>query len=280
MACAQSVHQWLGAMYDQKKLELGQLVDVLGVTYDFSEHILRIKEGRKEELFEEIKSILESGLLEPGHAGKLKGKVMFAASQLWGKVGRAFLLAISERQYSKSLGKDQKAQLGKALEHSLRQWLKLIESGPPRQLKQAAPAKADIVIFTDGFFPDPRRSETGPARVGAVFFDRRRLLPAQFSEVVTEDVLDTWIPRATQIFMVELVAIVLVLETFRHYMQDATVLLLVDAEAVEGALVKGYSARSDVSLLVGQFWQLAQVLIAAIYINRVPTDANRFDGPS
>ena len=107
---------------------------------------------------------------------------------------------------------------------------------------RAAPSKADIVIFTDGFFPDPRRSETGPARVGAVFFDRRRLLPAQFSEVVTNDVLNTWIPRATQIFMVELVAIVLVLETFRHYMQDATVLLLVDAEAVEGA-PRGQTSR-------------------------------------
>ena len=75
MECAQSMHQWLGAMYDQKKLQLGQLVDILGITYDFSELILRIKEGRKEELLEEIKSILVSGLLEPGHAGKLKGKL-------------------------------------------------------------------------------------------------------------------------------------------------------------------------------------------------------------
>ena len=80
--------------------------------------------------------------------------------------------------------------------------------------------------------------------------------------------------------MVELVAIVLVLEMFKHYMQDATVLLLVDAEAVEGALVKGYSARSDVSLLVGKFWVIVQVLNAAIYIDRVPTDANCSDGPS
>ena len=62
--------------------------------------------------------------------------------------------------------------------------------------------------------------------------------------------LSTWIPRKTQIFMIELFATVLALETFRHYMQDSTVLLLVDAEAVEGALVKGYSSRSDTSLLV------------------------------
>jgi microcystin degradation protein MlrC len=98
--------------------------------------------------------------------------------------------------------------------------------------------------------------------------------------VVPSAVLDTWISRVTQIFMVELVATVLVLETFRHYLQDATVLLFVDAEAVEGALVKGYSARSDVSLLVGKFWQLAQELNVYIYVDRVPTDANCSDGPS
>ena len=209
---------------------------------------------------------------------------MFAASHLGGKVGRAFLLAISERQYfkpPKSIGRSKEyvIPLGKALEQSLRQWMRLIEFGPPRQLKRAAPSKADIVVFTDGFFPDPRRSDVGPSRVGAIFFDRRRLFPALFSEVVTNDVLSTWIPRKTQIFMIELVATVLALETFRHYMQDSTVLLLVDAEAVEGALVKGYSSRSDTSLLVGQFWELAQVLNASIYIDRVPADANCSDGP-
>ena len=98
MKCAQPVHQWLGAMYDQKKLRPGPLVDILGITYDFGVFILWIKEGRKELLLEEINSFLVSGLLVPGHAGKLNGKLMFAASQLWGKVGRAFLLAISERQ--------------------------------------------------------------------------------------------------------------------------------------------------------------------------------------
>ena len=63
-------------------------------------------------------------------------------------------------------------------------------------------------------------------------------------------------------------------------MGSSALVLLVDSEAVEGALVKGYSARSDVSLLVGQFWQLAQSLNASVYIDRVPTDANCSDGPS
>ena len=40
-------------------------------------------------------------------------------------------------------------------------------------------------------------------------------------------------------------------------MQGMKVLLFVDSEPVEGALVKGYSARSDMCLLTGMFWRLA-----------------------
>ena len=183
-----------------QRRKLGPVVDILGITYDLSQLLLLIKESRKKDLIEEIEAILEADILEPGHAGKLKGKLMFAASQLWGKVGRAFLLAISERQYSKTLSKEQKAVLGTALEQALKQWLRLVNNGPPRELKPVIVAKADVVIFTDGFFPDPRRSEKGPARVGAVMFDRRRAHPVQFSEIVPQEVMDKWLSCATQIF--------------------------------------------------------------------------------
>ena len=57
-------------------------------------------------------------------------------------------------------------------------------------------------------------------------------------------------------------------------------LLLVDAEAVEGALIKGYSSRSDVCELVGVFWDLVLECKSLVYIDRVPTDANCSDPPS
>eukprot|EP00971_Amphidinium_carterae_P246359 4893121-Amphidinium_carterae.1 len=58
-----------------------------------------VKESRRRELLAEIGDILKRDRLEPGHAGKLKGKLLFASSQLWGRVGRAFLRPLSERQY-------------------------------------------------------------------------------------------------------------------------------------------------------------------------------------
>ena len=116
--------------------------------------------------------------------------------------------------------------------------------------------------------------------MGAVMFSRTCALPAQFSEVVPIEVIRHWLPRSTQICMVELVATVLALHTFKAYLKGKTVLLLVDAEAVEGALVKGYSARSDLCELVGVFWDIVLDLKALVYIDRVPTDANCSDAPS
>ena len=86
---------------------------------------LEIKADRKEDLVSEINSILESGLLDPGTAGKLKGKLMFGASQLWGKVGRAYLRVISERQYMR-FPVGPKFGLDPPLRAALRQWVALL----------------------------------------------------------------------------------------------------------------------------------------------------------
>ena len=86
-------------IFDQKKLQLSSSPTILGVTYNLSEMQLEIKPDRRSDLTAEIQGILSSDVLDPGTAGKLNGKLMFGASQLWGKVGRAFLRVISERQY-------------------------------------------------------------------------------------------------------------------------------------------------------------------------------------
>ena len=111
-------------------------------------------------------------------------------------------------------------------------------------------------------------------------FARDRAMPAQFGEVVPDDVIRTWLPRATQRCMVELLATAVAFKTFKDYLANKTVLLLVDAEAVEGALVKGYSARSDLCELTGVFWDIVLDLKSLVYIDRVPTDANCSDGSS
>ena len=283
---AEMVHFLLGAKFDEKKLQLAQDPTILGVTYDLEAMRLLIKDSRKVELIEELKAIKHTGSLVPGQAGKLKGKLMFGASQLWGKVGRAFLRAISHRQYEKPISfRDQSEtldhdQLTPALEFSVDQWINLIARGPPREIGDTDPRPSDVVIFTDGFTPDHRKEESGPSRVGGVLFDRSMKNPVQFTSEVFDHVIEKWIPRKTQIVMVELVAAVLALTSFGSKLKGKFVLLLIDSEAVEGALIKGYSGTEDVCELVGLFWDLAAALKCQIYIDRVPTDANPADYPS
>ena len=276
---AEHVHFWLGAKFDQKKLQLSTEPTILGVAYNLKLMQLEIKKERQEEITSEIQSILNSGLLDPGTAGKLKGKLMFGASQLWGKVGRAFLRVVSERQYLRfPIGREFK--LDDPLKEALGQWKFLVNHGPPRPIEMAGERLVDAVIFTDGFTPDPRSSDRSPDRVGAVIFDRRLRKPRQFTAVIPDKVKRKWLQRTTQIVPVEMIATVLALQTFEDRVRGADILLLVDSEAVEGALIKGYSSREDLCLLISLFWEISFKFKCRVFIDRISTDANPSDWPS
>ena len=90
----------------------------------------------------------------------------------------------------------------------------------------------------------------------------------------------SWLPCKTQIVMVELIAVVMALEAFAPEIAGQRVVFLIDAEAVEGAIVKGYSAREDICLLVGRLCETLAALDVCAYFDRVSTDANLSDGVS
>ena len=73
---------------------------------------------------------------------------------------------------------------------------------------------------------------------------------------VDEDVKEKWLPRLTQIGMIELLASVVAVEHMAKSMAGKTALLFVDSEAVEGWLVKGSSSPEDQEDLVSTFWDL------------------------
>ena len=156
----------------------------------------------------------------------------------------------------------------------------MVNEGPPRPIESASAKLVDAVIFTDGFTPDPRKKERLPDRVGAVLFDRRLKRPMQFTSAVSKAVKRRWLERSTQIVPVEMVAAVLALETFADRIRGSDILLLIDSEAVEGALIKGYSSREDLCQLISVFWDLAFQLRVRVFIDRISTDANPADWPS
>ena len=102
--------------------------------------------------------------------------------------------------------------------------------------------------------------------------------PRQFSEVIPVSVSSKWLKRTTQIIPIEMIAPILALATFRDRLVNADVILLIDSEAVEAALIKGYSSKSDVCELISLFWELALKLRCRVFIDRV--DASPADWPS
>ena len=140
---------------------------------------------------------------------------------------------------------------------------------------------SDYVVFTDGFFPDPRElgGDRQP-RVGWLVLERETGASFCGSWNIPEPLLQKWLPRRTQIVMIEAFAAVLVIEGFRFAMSDKKVLLFVDSEPVQAALIKGYSSKDDLCSLVGLFWELCAEASIAIYVDRVPTDTNPSDGAS
>ena len=123
----------------------------------------------------------------------------------------------------------------------------------------------------------PHQGALEPPRIGGV--RSQASPPVQFTEV-PDDVISRWIPRKHQIAMVELLAVVVALETFAESLKDKFALWFVDSEPVQGALIKGYSAKDDVCELVGVVWQISLKLRVNIYLDRVPTDMNPSDFPS
>ena len=277
---AKFLHHVLGIRTDEKKLQLTSKPVILGVQYDLEALVIRLTEERKEDLLTEIEAILEAdqgrGKLLPAQASKLRGKLGFGATHFWGKVGRAFFRALSERQYS--VHKRSSVEPGGALRACLVQWARIISNGKPRSLEAIEDPETDAVIFTDGFSPEEGSEE--PSRIGGVLFDKRLPKPVFFTMPVDQETIDQWIPRSNPISMVEMFAAVIALTTFARSVQGKKVLLMIDSESALGGLVKGYSAKEDLCRLVGIFWDLGLKLDSMIYLDRISTDANPADDPS
>ena len=113
-----------------------------------------------------------------------------------------------------------------------------------------------------------------------MMFDRRMNAPVQFTARVPEILKSRWLTRKTQIIPVEMLAPIVSLETFSSRLFRADLFIFIDSEVVEAALVKGYSSREDLCLLVSVFWDLVLRLQARVFVDRVATDANPADAPS
>ena len=128
-------------------------------------------------------------------------------------------------------------------------------------------------VFHRWFFtrPEVLREEAGSDRCGD---DRSKIDLSRtiYCGIVPQKVKAQWLDRKTQIVPAEMLAPIIALSTFESRLVGCDVLLFVDSEAVEAALVKGYSSKSDLYDLIEIFWDLVFKLRIRVFIDRVATD--------
>ena len=197
------LHTCLGVDFSVKKLQCASLVNILGIEYNFDKMLLGLLDQRRKDLLEEIDHCIDTGRLEPGQAGKLKGKLQFVASHYRGRYGRSFLRALSERQYSRCV------YMTPVLSRVLKFWRHLLGlKGCPRSMQSRDEEDCHGVLFTDGWSPDPQLPEQAgkPDCIGWVFFDTRKGDVVYSSYTIPAALRALWMPRQTQIAVVEAAA--------------------------------------------------------------------------
>jgi hypothetical protein len=167
------------------------------------------------------------------------------------------------------------------IKQALLLWRSILREGSPRPIPNKIGGPADAIICTDGFTPGPfDKDQSKPPRVGGVIFTKWRKAAIVFSSKVSQDIIDTWLPRKTQIAQIELLAMVAAFDTFGSELSGKRVIALIDNESALGAAIKGYSRVDDVSHLVTRLWEIINRHSIIVYFDRISTDANISDGPS
>ena len=134
-------------------------IQLLGaeITFDTSHLRACLPARRRTDLMNDIRQILAYNQLNPGQAAKLRGRLGFSQSLLFGKVGRALLQPLTQRQYSKATGRGR--PLSDELSEALRWWLGALECAPPRSIPYVI--VKPVLVYTDA---------CGAGHISAVLF--------------------------------------------------------------------------------------------------------------
>ena len=137
-------HNALRIVVEDDKCDEGGQIEFLGVVAQPSSGGVKvsISEERKQKLLECIREILCTGSFPRESAYPLGGKLSFAQTMAFQKVGRSFFPLIYQHDRSPS------DVLGKALRNDLEWWVQFPEESKPKILRSLS-KKVDLVAYTD-----------------------------------------------------------------------------------------------------------------------------------
>eukprot|EP00435_Cladocopium_sp_Y103_P008039 s5736_g2.t1 len=267
---------WLFAETGDKCKPFDECCEALGVLFNLSQSGMRIATvhntaSRIEELCAFIDKVMEERSLNSKTAQRLRGRMQFADSQIYGKVGKRCMRVLadfSECRRTLLLDKDI---------FFLKLFREMLVSDRPRSIRPVDERNA--LIFTDACYEKENRD--WPCGLGGVLLlpDGRK---AFFSLLADESVRICLGERHKKqiIFEAETLAALVALKLWKDDLDCFRCFFFVDNEGSKFSLLKGCSDNKTVDLLAEEFVRTESQCEAAIWISRVPSKSNISDEPS
>ena len=227
---------WIFAEEGDKAQPFDLHCSALGVVFDLGsastgKALICNTESRKVELCEELLKVVKEGRLMKKQAQRLRGRMQFAESQLFGRTGKRCLRVLADFSEGK------RSVLTNKDKFFLQMFRNLLEANIPREV--LALSSENVLVFTDACYEAEHPS--WPCGLGGVLFaggkvkyfslavdlEMRRL----FGEGVKKQI----------IFEVETLAALLAADLWQTEFGNKRVVLFVDNEGTKFSLLKGLS---------------------------------------
>ena len=198
-------------------------------------------EERVEELLRELDEALRTKMLPRSEGEKLRGRLQFASSQVFGRKFRRLLKVLSNHvtQGRKTLSQHTQSCLSDIRE--------LLPQNTPRKIEAS---QAEVFhIYVDASF-----AYSDYSGLGGMIVDMSKKVISFFSVEVDRRTLGDVMAKGqkTVIQELEMMAVLEAMKVWKRVIKACRVVMFTDSEAVRGAFLKSWSANDDSDNIVFQ----------------------------
>ena len=278
---SESLFNLLGIQFardGKKAVDWDTTVKTLGVQFNLrpSEQkgvvLLGHTESRIEELKNVLNSFLESGVMTPKDAERLRGRLQWFESFAGGRLAQQALRKLSSLA---SHGRTQKALSGAEL-IALEFLRDRVLSAPPMRIQSTN--FRTWLIFSDGACEGEQNKE---GTVGAILVNPEGELTQYFAEKVPTRLMDKLLSHSAHpIFELELVPVGCAMSLWGPQMRHSQCVVYLDNEAAKGALSHAATNTEHGQKIIERFVKEEMFYQIKMWFARVPTSSNLADKPS
>ena len=225
--------------------------------------------------------MLERGTCTPAEAAKLRGTAAWAAGNTFGRAGRLGLKSLKDRQYQ---AQDETNEVTEDLRLGLQFLKEVMPRMQPRPTRVMGVSPPPVVVYSDASWPQYMDLEeavrTGePPRLGWVIFVPGEK-PRGYTMVLGKEFMDALLPRKTQIFAAEAIAVLTALVLLPGQFAQRELLWFIDNESAVSSLIRGGSKAQDVGHLAAATHLALIEEQCTAWFEWIDSDSNPADGLS